>query len=171
VSHAIPLHTADRLERVLDALSQRVASSGDEGWLMRIITMLICRYLDHIVEMFEDLLAQIRAGTIVLPDWAYEQSAISPRREPQHHRTTASSSRGPVPRRARAARADAPDRSAAADAPNPSAANFAGPAPCHAVSPATRQQSREAPLKNPVDWTRSVSMPISLRYHNVRSSL
>jgi hypothetical protein len=58
-------------------LSQRVESSGDEGWVMRILAMLICRCLDHFVEMIEDLLAKIRAGTIVLPDWAYEQSANS----------------------------------------------------------------------------------------------
>jgi hypothetical protein len=75
VSHPIPLHTADRLERTFEALSQRVESSGDEGWVMRILAMLICRCLDHFVAMIEDLLAQIRAGTIVLPAWAYESSA------------------------------------------------------------------------------------------------
>jgi hypothetical protein len=76
VSHPIPLHTADRLERTLEALSQRVESSGDEGWVMRILAMLISRCLDHFVEMIEDLLAKIRAGTIVLPDWAYDPPAI-----------------------------------------------------------------------------------------------
>jgi hypothetical protein len=76
VSHPIPLHTADRLERTLEALSERVGSSGEESWVMRILAMLISRCLDHFVEMIEDLLAKIRAGTIVLPDWAYDPPAI-----------------------------------------------------------------------------------------------
>jgi hypothetical protein len=82
VSHAIPLHTADRLERTFEALSQRVESSGDEGWVMRILAMLISRCLDHFVAMIEDLLAKIRAGTIVLPDWAYDPPTVPARREP-----------------------------------------------------------------------------------------
>jgi hypothetical protein len=42
---------------------------------MRILAMLISRCLDHFVAMIEDLLAKIRAGTIVLPDWAYDPPA------------------------------------------------------------------------------------------------
>jgi hypothetical protein len=104
VSHPIPLHTADRLERTLEALSQRVASSGDEGWVMRILAMLISRCLDHFIEMIEDLLAKIRAGTIVLPDWAYEQSANPAARETEMPRRTATRARSLASRCVRAPR-------------------------------------------------------------------
>jgi hypothetical protein len=79
VSHPLPLHPADRLERVLDDMRQSVASSGDEGWLMRIVAMVICRFLDQILEMLVGVLAEIRAGTIVLPDWAYDSPITASR--------------------------------------------------------------------------------------------
>jgi hypothetical protein len=122
VSHPIPLHTADRLERTFEALSQRVESSGEESWVMRILAMLISRCLDHFVAMIEDLLAKIRAGTIVLPAWAYEQAAMPASRPTAPQPLAPAEPLAPGSRRFRASRANHPaDKTGGAPEPSTAA--------------------------------------------------
>jgi hypothetical protein len=67
VSRPISLHTADRLERALYAQLQCVAARGAKGWVMRIVAYFACQYARAVIELLEGLLAEYRAGTLVLP--------------------------------------------------------------------------------------------------------
>jgi hypothetical protein len=171
VSHPIPLHTADRLERTLEALSQRVESSGDEGWVMRILAMLICRCLDHFVAMIEDLLAKIRAGTIVLPAWAYEQSANPSARETEMPVRATKCARSPALRRVRARRAAHAGAPARSDAENavPRAIR-ARHRPAFTLAPVVlpfRRPDRGPPPKNFDAGAIRLCTTISLRYRTI----
>jgi hypothetical protein len=69
VSHPIPLHPADSLERVLEDMRQCVASRRDEGWATRAVMVLIRYELLRVLDILIGLLADFRAGKLppVLP--------------------------------------------------------------------------------------------------------
>jgi hypothetical protein len=100
VSHPIPLHTAERLERAFEASSRFVAARGPKGWVMRIVAYFACQYARAVIELLEGLLAEYRAGTLVLPGMVDDSSAMPPDHETGEPRTAASRSRGPALRRA-----------------------------------------------------------------------
>jgi hypothetical protein len=76
VSHPIPLHAAGKLERALDAQLQRFAARGAKGWVMRIVAYFACQYARAVIELLEGLLAEYRAGTLVLPAMLDDPSTI-----------------------------------------------------------------------------------------------
>jgi hypothetical protein len=64
-----PLHPAGNLERALDDMRQSAAAWRDEGpWLSRPAQDLICLALDLLFATILSILAQIRDGTLVLPN-------------------------------------------------------------------------------------------------------
>jgi hypothetical protein len=103
VSHPIPLHTADKLERAMDACLQRAVARGAKGWVMRIVAYFACQYAGAVIELLEGLLAEYRAGTLILPGRPYDPSTVSEGYETERHRAAAS--RRPAARRSRASRA------------------------------------------------------------------
>jgi hypothetical protein len=113
VSHPIPLHTAGKLERALEASSRFVAARGAKGWVMRIVAYFACQYCEAVIELLEGLLAEYRAGTLVFPDRADESPVVADECETAKHPLAASRSRSPAVRRAPAPRAGAPHESAA----------------------------------------------------------
>jgi hypothetical protein len=114
VSHTLPLHTADRLERAFEASSRFVAARGPKGWVMRIVAYFACQYARAVIELLEGLLAEYRAGTLVLPEMVDDASPI-PAERGTRRRRPASRSRRP------AARGIHAPRVSASDAPEPSA--------------------------------------------------
>jgi hypothetical protein len=160
VPHPIPLHTADRLERTFEALSQCVESSGEESWVMRILAMLISRCLDHFVAMIEDLLAKIRAGTIVLPDWAYEQSAIPA--QCGTYRPVHFAPQSAPATRARSSGHPAPARPTRAAITRPATASPAIPAPPRRMFPSGTPPRRHAPRPTPAPPQPRISQKIAL---------
>jgi hypothetical protein len=134
VSHPIPLHTAERLERAFEASFQRVAARGAKGWVMRIVAYFACQYAAAVIELLEGLLAEYRAGTLVFPARGDDSSTNPADGETREQRTATSGARGPASRSSRASHgahadnpsdgtADSPERSAA-PSPRP-------PSPCH----------------------------------------
>ena len=109
MSHPIPFHTAERLERALDALFRRVGARGAKGWVKRIVAFFFCQYCEAVIELLEGLLAEYRAGTLVFPS-RVDNSAAGP---------AVASPRPPASRRVRAPRANVP-RATLADAAEPS---------------------------------------------------
>jgi hypothetical protein len=69
VSRQTPLHPDDSLERALDDMRQYVATCGDEGLVMRVLTAQIRLALLSILDTLIGLLADFRAGRLppVLP--------------------------------------------------------------------------------------------------------
>jgi hypothetical protein len=80
VSHPIPLHTVERLERALQASSRYVAARGPKGWVMRIVAYFACQYARAVIELLEGLLAEYRAGTLVFPAMVDDSSTIAAQR-------------------------------------------------------------------------------------------
>jgi hypothetical protein len=123
VSHPIPLHTVERLERALDASLQRVAARGPREWVRRIVAFFFCQYCEAVIGLLEGLLAEYRAGTLVFPDRVDDASTIPAEYKTPKRRAAASRPRGPAVRRVRAGGcadtdepAGAPGQSAAQDA-------------------------------------------------------
>jgi hypothetical protein len=127
VSHPIPLHTAERLERALEASSQRVAARGPKGWVMRIVAYFACQYCEAVIGLLEGLLAEYRAGTLVLPGMLDDASAIPTDHATAQHPSARPGARRPSMRRVRAPTAD-PSGTQAAIA-GQSHARYATPAP------------------------------------------
>jgi hypothetical protein len=102
VSHPIPLHTAERLERALEASSRCVAARGAKGWVMRIVAYFACQYARAVIELLEGLLAEYRAGTLVLPNGVEESFTTPAEHEAGKPRTAMSRAQGTASRRVRA---------------------------------------------------------------------
>jgi hypothetical protein len=144
VSHPIPLHTAERLERAFEASSQCVAARGVKGWVMRIVAYFACQYARAVIELLEGLLAEYRAGTLVLPGTVDDSSTHPAGVSPRH----------PAPRRVRAPRANGP-RATPADAQADSPEQSDVPAPrrmTFSVSPARHPIHRPEPAPRVVDF-------------------
>jgi hypothetical protein len=103
VSHPIPLHTAGKLERALEASSRFVAARGAKGWVMRIVAYFACQYCEAVIGLLEGLLAEYRAGTLVLPGLLDDSSTVTAASETAE-RPARPRSRGPAARRMRAPR-------------------------------------------------------------------
>jgi hypothetical protein len=82
VSHPTLLHHAERLERALEASSQFVAARGPKGWVMRIVAFFACQYARAVIELLEGLLAEYRAGTLILPEMVDDPSTGPARGDP-----------------------------------------------------------------------------------------
>jgi hypothetical protein len=137
VSQPTPLHPADSLERALDDMRQSVAALGDEGLVMRVLTMQIRLALLSILDMLIDLLADFRAGRLppLLP--ALDRSTITTKCEPANQRTVSpppasGEPAGPAPPRNTSRQIDAP-----AGTPSNSSADAGAGAPeqCTAQAP------------------------------------
>jgi hypothetical protein len=102
VSHPIPLHTAKRLERALEASSRFVAARGPKWWVMRIVAFFACQYAAAVIELLEGLLAEYRAGTLILPEMVDDSWTDPDQREPAEPRLASGS------RRAASRRTDVP---------------------------------------------------------------
>jgi hypothetical protein len=105
VSHPIPLHTAGKLERALAASSRFVAARGPKGLVMRIVAYFACQYCEAVIGLLEGLLAEYRAGTLVLPGIVDDPSTAAPAdRDTAKPRTAPRRARVPATRRMRAPR-------------------------------------------------------------------
>jgi hypothetical protein len=102
VSHPIPLHTADRLERAFEASSRCVAARGPKGWVMRIVAYFACQYARAVIELLEGLLAEYRAGTLVFPELAGDPPTVAADSDTEERRGASRRARGPAMCRARA---------------------------------------------------------------------
>jgi hypothetical protein len=108
VSHPVPLHTADRLERALDASSRFVAARGAKGWVMRIVAYFACQYCEAVIGLLEGLLAEYRAGTLILPAMADDSPASAANHVTAKPLTAARRDRRPAARGTRAPCANDP---------------------------------------------------------------
>jgi hypothetical protein len=108
VSHPIPLPHADRLERALLASSRFVAARGGKGWVARIWAFFACQYECAVIELLQDLLAEYRAGTLVLPAMVDDSSTSTADDEARKPRAAARRSRRPASPRTRAPGANDP---------------------------------------------------------------
>ena len=146
MSHPIPLHPASGLERSIHEMRQCLRPSGDESWLTRILIMLICRELNRFLDMLEDLLAELRAGTLTIARRLDDAPTLAPQRGPADHATTAaprvpddpvaSHPRSPASRRIRTPgigdrQTDAPKQSTA---PSPSCTEITRISPRRAIN-------------------------------------
>lgn len=91
MSHPIPLHSADGPERIIDEMRRCLRSRGDEGWLAQILMVLIFRELNRFLDILEDLLAKVRAGTLTIARRLHDGATPAARREPAGHATAAPS--------------------------------------------------------------------------------
>jgi hypothetical protein len=114
VSHRIPLPTAGKLERALEASSRFVAARDPKGLVMRIVAYFACQYCEAVIGLLEGLLAEYRAGTLVLPGMVDDSSAIRADYETGVRRAT-SPSRRAAPHRVHASGGAPADDSPAED--------------------------------------------------------
>jgi hypothetical protein len=148
VSHPIPFHTVERLERALEASSRFVTARGRKGWVMRIVAYFACQYCEAVIELLEGLLAEYRAGTLVLPGMADDSSPIPDNCETGRRRTARPRARPAAARRVRSPHDDSVDdrRAIPADARQPGAAENAVVASRRVETPPS---SSRPPIRRP----------------------
>ncbi len=172
VSRQTPLHPADSLERALDDMRQSVMAHGDEGLIMRVLTLQFRLALVSLIDTLIDLLAAFRAGRFPplpavddspeprSPDRPGASSASATRHETPSGRGTASRGR-PAPGTAGARtphdpEADAPEQRAAQGARH-GAPRSPGPPPAPPAPPIRhrdRAPRRVAGYPSAVPWSR-----------------